>query len=154
MIMMMWLPNWTKWYRKKHWHFPMNNNVIEMCGMGRETNKRELIMEWKMMWKTVTVNTLGREILKMEQKCIFHFRHTGKKNEKWSFFESIYAKARLGFHFLFNFLSFSVSILRKIETKWNRNWWKNEWKMNKKCQPWTTLFHNNLYNPHYQPGNT
>ena len=27
----------------------------------------------------VNVNTLGREILKMEQKCIFHFRHTGKK---------------------------------------------------------------------------
>ena len=130
MIMMMWLPNWTKWYSKKHWHFPMNNNVIEMCGMGKETNKREWKMEWKMMWKMVTVNTLGREILKMEQKCIFHFRHTGKKmkNDRVHLCKS---KVRVPFFIQFSFiLSFNFEKNRnKMKQKLMEKWVENEQKM-------------------------
>ena len=39
---------------------------------------------------------------------------------------------RLGFHFALIFHSFSVSILRKIETKWNGKWLKNDLKMDQK----------------------
>ena len=59
-----------------------------------------------------------------------------QKDEKQPFSRSIFATARLGFHFLFIFHSFSVSILRKIG---NGKWIKNEWKMDQKCQLWTTL---------------
>ena len=89
--------------------------------------------------KMVTVNTL--ESLNSENENKMHFSRQAhcQKDEKCSFFGSIFAKARLGFHFLFIFLSFSVSILRKMETKWNGKWFKNERKMNRKCQLWTTL---------------
>ena len=56
-----------------------------------------------------------------------------QKDEKISFSGSIFATARLGFHFLFIFHSFSVSILRKNENKmkWkmNEKWMKNGPKM-------------------------
>ena len=64
-------------------------------------------------------------------------------DETWTFLGSIFAKERLGFHFSFIFLSFSVSILRKMETKWNEKWCKNECEMNQKCHLWTTLMFKN-----------
>jgi hypothetical protein len=85
------------------------------------------------------VNTLRREFEKNGAKMHFSLQAHCQKDEKWPFFGSIFAKARLGFHFLFIFISFSVSILRKMVTKWNGKWFKNEWKMNQKCQLWTTL---------------
>ena len=81
----------------------------------------------------------GMGILEKWSKFAFFCQAQGQKDEKWSFFSSLFAKARLGFHFAINFLSFSVSILRKMETKWNGKWFKNEWKMDWKCQLWTTL---------------
>ena len=62
-----------------------------------------------------------------------------QKDAKRSFFGSLFAKARVGFHFTFIFCSFSVSFLRKMESKWNGKWWQNDSKMNEKWQPWTTL---------------
>ena len=108
---------------------------------GRGTNKKGLKMEPKMMLKMVTVNALGREFQKNGAKMHSSRQAQGQKDEKWSFFSSLFAKARLGFHFIFIFRSFSVSILRKMETKWNGKWFKNEWKMDQKCQLWTTLIY-------------
>ena len=50
----------------------------------------------------------------------------------WHFW-SIFATARLGFHFLFIFHSFSFQFWEKMETKWNGKWMKNEWK-NANCE--------------------
>jgi hypothetical protein len=65
----------------------------------------------------VNVNTLEREFQKNGAKMHSSRQAQGQKYEKWSFFSSLFAKARLGFHFVFIFFSFSVSILRKMETK-------------------------------------
>ena len=83
--------------------------------------------------------TPGKWILGKWSKNAFFSPGTLPKNEKCSFFGFIFAKARLGFHFLFISLSFSVSILRKMETKWNGKWFKNEQNMDWKCQLWMTL---------------
>ena len=114
---------------------------------GRGTNKKGLKMEPKMMLKMVTVNALGREFQKNGAKMHSSRQAQGQKDEKWSFFSSLFAKARLGFHFIFIFRSFSVSILRKMETKWNGKWFKNEWKMDQKCQLWTTLINKKKKEP-------
>ena len=70
-----------------------------------------------------------RETPGKENGAKMHFYHQEhcQKDEKWTFFRFIFAKARLGFHFLFIFLSFSVSILRKMEME-------NDWKM---IEKWT-----------------
>ena len=109
------------------------------CVFGRETNKREQKMEWKMTWKMVTVNTLGRKFLKNGAKMHFSLQAHCQKDEKWSFFRSLFAEAWVGFHFAVIFLSFSLSFSSKMESKWNAKWLKNEWKMSQKCQLWTTL---------------
>ena len=104
-----------------------------------------------MMWKMVTVNTLGREFQKNGAKMHFSLQAQGQKDEKWSLFSSIFPKARLGFHFAFIFLSFSVSILRKMETKWTENETENEPKMARKWLPWTTLLSFQTYFSHINP---
>jgi hypothetical protein len=53
---------------------------------GRGTNKKGLKMEWKMMWKMVTVNTLEREFQKIGAKMHSSRQAQGQKYEKWSFF--------------------------------------------------------------------
>ena len=115
------------------------------CVFGREKNKRELKREWKMMWKIVTMNTLGSEIKKNEAKMHFSCQaHTAKK-VKIDHFSITFCKSKVRVPFCIQFLiifnSFSVSILSKMEWKWNGKWWENEWKMNQKCQLWTTLLY-------------
>ena len=65
-----------------------------------------------------------------------------QNGEKWSFFGSLFEKARLGFHFVFHFVKnkhfyihfflFWVSFRSKMQWKWNKKWsqkWmKNGWK--------------------------
>ena len=53
---------------------------------GRGTNKKELKMDYKMMWKMFTVNTLEKKLRKMVGKCIFLARHSAKtmKNDHFS----------------------------------------------------------------------
>ena len=62
----------------------------------------------------------GKGILgKWSKNAFFSPGTLPKKMKNVHFSGPFFAKARLGFHFLFIFLSFSVSILRKMETKWN-----------------------------------
>jgi len=73
------------------------------------------------MWKMFTVNT--------QAQC--------QNGEKWSFFGSLFVKARLGFHFVKNkhfLVWFWVSFLSKMEWKWNQEW-SQEWMKNGQKRP-------------------
>ena len=89
-----------------------------------------------MMWKMVTVNTLERKTWKNGVKMHFSRQAHCQKDEKWSFSGSIFAKARLGFHFLFIFYSFFIYSQfqiwengNKMKLKMIEKWTKNEPKM-------------------------
>ena len=83
----------------------------------------------------------GKEILEKWSKNAFFPSGTLPKRWKMIIFRVYFCKSKVRVPFCITviFLSFSVSILRKMETKWNGKWLKNNWKMDQKCQLWTSL---------------
>ena len=117
--------------------------LAHFCLFGRGTNKSGLKMEWKMMWKMVTVKSPEREFQKNGAKMHFSRQAQCQKDHFLVPFCKSEVRVPFFWHFAFIFILFWVSILGKMETKWNGKWFKNEWKMDQKCQLWTTLLMKN-----------